>query len=202
MKQLLTTLILIASIQMFSQTVEIDKICSEMDEQIQQALEEQAPELAPSINIESDLMERAIGLVHHSITIYFDEEEHEFVSNGTDKITLENVETRRKIIFREHSVSYDITYIYYYNEKGDLVKYVRDEKGYECVIKTYYFDGENVIKVSSQLQESPNCQQVQEATEYERTAITDVDQRIGYAILIESNRLTDILRETYQVIKD
>ena len=202
MKKLITSIFILTVFQLFAQVEKIDTICSEMDELIQQSIEEDIPQIAPSITIQTELMERAIGPVEHTMTIYFDEEEREFVANGTDETSWENIATRRKIIFREQSVSYDITYTYYYSEKGNLIKYVRDEKGYECVIKTYYFEGETVIKVSSQTQKSNKCHEEEEADTYERTSITEDDQRIGYAILYESNRLGGILRETYQAIKD
>lgn len=202
MKKLIVIIALTTAIQSVAQTEEIDKICSETDERVALAEEDGAFETFPKIEVKSQLMKRAIGPVDHMITIYFNEEEKIFESNGTTETEVTTTATAQKIKFNITSVSYDITETYYYNSEGDLIKYVKDEKGYECSILTYYFEDEKVIRIVSKQQESEACHSEDETKEFDKDQISKDDQGHGRNIIFNSNDLQGVLRTNYDLIKD
>jgi hypothetical protein len=94
-------------------------------------------------------MERAIGEVKTSTTIYFDKlETDEFKSGSPIDITI-----LRKVDITIESGSYSITNTFYLNEKDELQYYYYEEDGYECNSRSYYFNMKRCIQIEQDVLE-------------------------------------------------
>ncbi len=90
----------------------------------------------PRFTITSTLMERAIGEVKSTTTVFFDNIEGVPKHNKSPRDST----VIRKVIQNLQSGSYNITKTYFFNEKGELVYHNYLESGYECYERSYYFN--------------------------------------------------------------
>ena len=113
--------ILLFNFSAFSQNnslEKIDSICSAYDFLISASLEDDMDFYPPRFTITSTLMERAIGKVNTTTTIYFDK--HELEPDDFDNPMDYGV--IRKVMVSIQSGSYLITKSFYFNEKGLNIK--------------------------------------------------------------------------------
>jgi len=105
----------------------------------------------PHFTISSSLMERAIGLVNTTTTIYFDLNENE---NETD---VEDVPVIRMVDVNIHSGSYQISKTFFYNELGVFQYYFYKEIGYDCYQLEYYFNQLKPILIKQKSLKTNEC---------------------------------------------
>ena len=200
MKYLILSLFAIISTNSIAQTEEIDKICNDYDEKIAKAEEEEVPEMAPKIEVTCQLTKRAIGPVNHKINIYFKEYEVEIGQPGQDVFHKEAV--IQKVEFNISSVSYNVTYSYYFDEGGILIKYVERSEGYDCLLKEVYFEEKEAIRIKQLALTGEACIGEEKAETFDHTDPSKDEKAQASWILDDANRFREILFANYELIKN
>ena len=157
----------------------IDSICTNYDNEIKMAIEEELDFLPPKFTITSTLMMRAIGEVNSKTTLYFD------VIEKDDIDDYGNIDTcvLRKIDVELQSGSYFIHKQYYFNSDGNLIFHKIHDEGYDCWEQSYYYLDSTCIQINQKPLSVENCNLDVIAESFKHTKLTQNEITTALSIL-------------------
>ena len=201
MKTLVLLLTLWIAAPIFAQSTidEIDALVSNYDKRLTNAMLEEEEYLVPHLEVKSQIMKRAIGIVDHTITIYFDKND-KMMETKTHTKEVHHA-TIRKANFQLISGSYTIDYAYSYNEQGDLIYYEEKMIGYSCYTKKMYFLEGVCVRVSKKAIKTDACEPTDEK-DYKRIALTKEDKEESDYVLKKAEQFKALLKVNYSILMD
>jgi hypothetical protein len=168
-----------------------DSVCAAYDNEIQRAIDEEMSELVPVIKINTKTIQRAIGTVETSISLYYDL--HEEVIESEEGVSYKETAILRKAIYRVNTGSYERNKTYYFDEFEKFIRFNDLAIGYKCVERSIYFT-EDKLKRIVQIPRLLDCYETDLPLQFDKTKFTNADLSMAKKIQLEASKYIALLQ--------